>query len=175
MVKVIRRAELRARLEEMTRDPELIFSVFCKRRNDVYLRYPPTTMEGQGKLAYVGDHTDLATGRFVGGKRGSQKIILQPAGSIRRMLVKRKFPNPETGEHTPLKHWTPKGGRLAFDPKEKGLFGPVAGMYNDAEKEQPSGGRRIGRLGDWRPWCFIALEGVTAIQNKGETYAVVDN
>lgn len=178
-VTIVRRADLRDLLETITKDPEQIFGVFCKRRTDVYLRYPPEGNEGQGRLAYAGDHSIWMPGhpdhrKTVYGKRGSEKIILQPAGSIRHMLCKRKFPDAETGEHTPMKHWTPKGGRMPYDPKEKGLFGPVAGMYNDNEKTQPAGGKRMGRFGQWRPWTMIALEGVTTIQNKGETYAVVD-
>jgi len=170
----IRRTEVKTLLEQVTKDPEQIFSVLCERRNAVHLRYEPEGMEGEGKLAYVGDYSLVATRQFVGGKRGSEKIELQPAGSVRLMLCKRKFPDAETGEHTPMKHWTPKGGRCRVNAEEHNLFGPVAGMYNDREKMQPNGQVMMGRLGQWRPWVFIALEGVKEIHNKGEVYQVVD-
>lgn len=173
-IRVIRRNDLRSELDRITRDPEQIFSVWVKRRNAVYLRYPPTGMEGEGLLCYVGDHSDIATRQFVGGKRGSQKIELQPAGSFRLMLCKRKFPDANTGLHTPMRHWTPKGGQCRVDAERHNLFGPVAGMYNDNLKTQPGGEVRMGRLGQWRPWSFIALEGVAEIHNKGEVIQVVD-
>ena len=124
-------------------------------------------------MAYIGDHSIISTHEFVGGKRGAEKIELEPAGSMRMMLCKRKFPG-ENGQHTPMKHWTPKGGECRVNARENNLFGPVAGMYNDQNKTHSNGQVMEGRYGQWRPWSFIALEGVSKIRNKGIEYSVVD-
>lgn len=172
-INIIRRADLRPILDEITKDPERIFSVLCRRRTAVYLRYDPPDMTTEGKLAYRGDHSLIATRQFIGGKRGSEKIELQPAGSVRTMLCKRKFPG-DDGRHTEMKHWIPKGGECRVKAEDHNLFGPVAGMYNDQEKTQPNGEVRQGRFGQWRPWSFIALEGVVEVHNKGEIYQISD-
>lgn len=161
------RAELGGLLDRITVNPEYIFSVVCRRRGDLFQKYPPVNDLARGKDCHVGDHSDMATRQFVqGSRRVADKIVLQPAGTLRKMIVKRKVTD------APTKHWQPKGGRLAFDPAERGLR-LVAGMYNDATKDVGLG-KMIGRHGDWRPWAFICLRTTTELTYAGTDYRVTD-
>ena len=194
----IRRSEVAVKLEDMTRNPQHIFSVVCARRDDLHLRYPPVGIEAMGHLAYDGDASDVVTREFIritkkGARRFASffdccpnkvdtngnirskayglkdsKTILEPKGTFRRMLCKRKLTD------APMKHWSPKpDGKRNYDPADHDLF-QVAGMYNDNEKAQPTGGKRIGRFGQWRPWAQICLRTIREIKNNGIVYKVVD-
>lgn len=116
---VIKRSELRAFLDRLTVNPTLIFSVECARRTHLELRYPPPDDFTEGDLAYVGDASTLdgqriricphcgrhlaITSRGCGGPQGCgvkrATVILQPAGTLRIMVCKRKL------TPTPMKHW----------------------------------------------------------------------
>jgi len=148
-----------------------IVSAVVRRRTPLYLRYAPDSDTASGKLAYVGDCSDVASRTYTKGSKS--KIVLQPAGAERVVQFRRKLPD-ANGQHTPMKHWTPANGKLAFDPREKALYGPVVGMYNDSVKRQPDGSVRLGRWGDWRPWCFIGLRDgeVVEVHGGGESYKV---
>lgn len=156
------RADLGGLLDRITVNPTYIFSVVCRRRTNLLLKYTPVNDLARGKDCHVGDHSDLATRQFVCG--GRKRIVLQRAGTLRKMIVKRKT------NDTPTKHWEPKGGRLAFDSAKRGLR-LVAGMYNDAEKDVGLG-KMIGRHGDWRPWAFICLRTTTELTYNGTNYRV---
>jgi hypothetical protein len=195
----VERSKVQTLLEEITQDPEWIFSAECARRGDLYLRYPPVDDESLGHLCYAGDRCDRLTRQFIrDGKQGTKrfdsfedccpntvdvkgnirsryyglshtKIILEEKGTYRLMLCKRKLTD------APMKHWRPKpGGKPRYNPAHHGLF-QVAGMYNDLLKEQPNGtGRRQGRYGGWRPWAQICLRTVRIIRNKGLIYQVIE-
>lgn len=98
-----------------------------------------------------------------GAKR--EKIVLEDAGTARRMIVKGKNNDKET------KHWKSKGGTLSFDPAAKGLK-LVAGMYQDRACNHGTG-KREGRHGQWRSWAFICLRSVSIIKWMGQVFIVV--
>ena len=195
----VRRSEVAALLDDITKNPAQIFSVECARRDDLYLRYPPVAIDAMGHLCYDGDCTDIVTREFIritkkGERRFAEftdccpnavdargnirrkayglkdsKTILEPKGTFRRMLCKRKLTD------APTKHWAPKpDGKRNYNPADHDLF-QVAGMYNDNEKAQPTGGKRIGRFGQWRPWAQVCLRTIRLIRNKGIDYNVVDD
>ncbi len=146
-IETVNRADVRDLLDRITVDPQRIFGALGPRRTALHARYTPTTPTGRGALAYMGDCSDLATRDRV--RTSRTKIELQAAGTLRLQTCKRKTTN------AAMKHWAPtRGGRLAFDPKKKGLY-HVAGMYNDMQA--------LARGGEWRPWCFIDLETVREI------------
>lgn len=161
---VVRRQELRPLLDRITVNPEHIFSVECRRRRPLYLRYEPIGQYNQGRMAYCGDHSVLATRRFV--RVGRRPIVLEPANMLRKMIVKRKV------NDLPMKHWMPVGGTLPYNPEDYGLY-LVAGMYNDSPKNFGTG-KRIGRHGDWRPFCFIDLLTTTRVLYDGTEFLVED-
>ena len=161
-VVTIRPDDAEALIDRITANDNFIFSVTCQRRTDLTLKYPPLRDMDRGKDAYVGDHSLLDSREYVKGSR--QKIILQPKGTIRTMIVKGKH----NGQS--MKHWESKGGRLPYNPKNKGLK-LVAGMYNDASKDMGTG-TRVGRHGDWRPWAMICLRTVSCIVHNNVTYIV---
>jgi len=145
---------------EATRDPEYIFSTTGPRRTDLLAREEPPDDHKQGKLI-----------KDANGKN----IILEPAGTVRKMIVRRRFVDPKTGMLRETKHHKPTGGSLKFDPTEKGLFGPVGGMYPDFPKLQPNGEVMTARYGQWRPFAFVDMLTVQEIENKGQTFVVVDD
>ena len=145
----IERDELRPFLDDLTRDPTLIFSVECKRRTDLELRYLPPDDFSEGPLCYIGDASDgrtqeriracpscgrdlKLTARGCNGKDGCglkrAKIVLQPAGTLRTMLCKRKLTD------APMKHWAgPKWviRELGSDRIVTGNGAPPRGMFDD--------------------------------------------
>ena len=173
-VVTIQASEVRELFDRLTEHGK-IASAIVRRRTDVYLRYTPVDDKAKGKLAYLGDACDLVTRQYTKGSK--VKIMLQPAGAERLVQFRKKGPrDPETGLHTPLKHWEDKGSKrgLAFYPREKQLFGPVIGMYNDSVKRQPDGSMRIGRWGEWRSWMFVGIADgeVTEIRGGGQVFQV---
>ena len=177
----IERNQVSTYIDNICRKPSFIFSVTCKRRTNLDLRYPPVDLLHNGPLAYVGDasrivdrkqvrYCDCVTDEWVeiavnsrkckncGKKR--MKVVLEEAGTLRKMIVRGK------SNIKDMKHWESKGGSLAFDPAEHGLK-LVAGMYNDAPKHG-----RIGRHGQWRCWAMICLRTIQTIRHLGETYSV---
>jgi hypothetical protein len=156
----LRRSEVPAFLAEATKDPAYIFSVTGPRRNDLLKREAPTDQYKSGKLVKGPD---------------GKNVVIEKAGTIRTMTCLRRFVDPATGMLKETKHHKPQGKGLRFDPASKGLFGPVGGMYNDAPKTQPNGEVMPGRYGDWRPFCFIDVNTVQVIENKGTTYVVEDD
>lgn len=160
--RTISRDNLKTFLDAITANPTFIFSVDCNRRNDLFLRYPPIDILTNGKMAYVGDASDIATRQYVKGSK--EKIVLQPAGQLRTMIVKGK------NDNRPMKHWQSKGGQLGYNPADHNLY-LVAGMYSD-QKQNFGTGKRIGRHGQWRSFCMICLDGVHAIRYEGIEYLV---
>lgn len=158
----IRPSDVEPLIDRITSNDDFVFSVTCQRRRDLALKYPPVNNLSYGKDAHVGDSSDVATRQHVKGSR--RRIILQRKGDIRTMVVK--------GKHNgkPMKHWVSKGGKLPYNPKDKGLK-LVAGMYSDAAKDMGTG-KRIGRHGDWRPWANICLRTVSVIVHDGVKYVV---
>lgn len=178
---VIDRNQVSSVIDEICKSPTFIFSVTCERRTDLYLRYDPRDRFTNGPLTFAGDASRLADHEQVrfcecgtelpstsrkckecGAKR--EKIILEAAGTLRRMIVKGKH------DDQPMKHWKSKGGELAFNPAEKGLK-LVAGMYQDRPSNQGCG-KRIGRHGQWRSWAFICLHTVQTIKWMQQTFLV---
>ena len=160
--RILPRHQVRTFLDAITARPTYIFSVVCNRRTDLYLRYPPIDQYRNGPLAYKGDHSRLADRMYVKGSK--EKIILEPAGLARKMIVIGKR------DARPTKHWRSKGGELAFNPIERGLY-LVAGFYSDA-KHNYGTGRRIGRHGQWRPFCMVDMETTHRIVYEGVEYVV---
>jgi len=158
----IPRANLKDLLDRITVHPEYIFSVTCNRRRHLYLRYPPINDFQNGPFAHQGDRSNLFNRRFIQGS--NHKIVLEPAGATRTMIVKRKT------NDNPMKHWQSQGGQLAFDPTELDLY-LVAGIYNDEPKNYGAG-KRIGRHGSWRPWCLIDLRTTRLVKYSGVDYHV---
>jgi len=159
----IRRTALRPLLDRITTHPTFVFSVTCKRRTDLFLSYPPRRdLQKHGGDCHVGDRSDLRTRRFIQGSR--QRIILQPKGTLRTMIVKRKT------DIEPTKHWRSSGGTLSFDPIRKGLY-LVYAMYRDRVQDFGAG-RRYSRHGQHRAWCFIDLFTTTRLRYNGVDYAV---
>lgn len=156
------RANLPDFLRRITGNPEYIFSVVCRRRGDLHMKYPPVNDLARGLDCHVGDYSDLATRRFVCG--GRRRIVLQARGTERQMTVKRKVTDGA------MKHWVSKGRRLPFDPARKGLM-LVAGMYNDAPKNFGTG-KLIGRHGEWRPWAMIDLRTTSLVRYDGVDFVV---
>ena len=149
-------------IDDITSSTDFIFSVTCQRRGNLYLKYEPTGQYDQGKDVREGDCSDAITREFIKGK--GPRILLQPKGSERTMVVKSKKGN------KPLKHWNPVGGKLPYTPKDKDLK-LVVGMYCDAPKDFGTG-RRIGRHGNWRPWCNICLRTVSRIIHNKTEYII---
>ena len=162
MATTVTRADVGRLLEGITASGQT-FSAACRRRTALNLRYEPTEQYKGGRLAYVGDRTDLVTRQFHTAGRGGKKIELEPVGMLRWMQLTKKSSNPS-------KHWISKGGTLAFDPAERGLF-HVKGFYNDSTKVADG---RIARHGDWRAWAFICLRTVESIKAHGQEYVVTD-
>lgn len=182
---LVNRRNLATLLRTICQNPTYAFSVVCQRREDLPLRYEPIDRVTQGALVYVGDATSLRGGenvrvcpncwiesrassrkcRACGDKR--EKIILESAGTLRKMIVKGKNNNNST------KHWDSKGGTLPFNPADHDLF-LVSGMYNDAASDYGTG-RRIGRHGSWRPWAMICLRTTEQIKYSGEVYQIVED
>lgn len=182
---LINRRNLPTLLRTICQKPAYAFSVVCERREDLPLRYPPVDRFTNGPLVYAGDATSLRDGESVrvcpncgvesrqtarkcracGEKRA--KIILEAAGTLRRMIVKGK------NDNNPTKHWESKGGQLPFNPAEHDLY-LVAGMYADQNQDFGTG-KRMGRHGQWRSWCFICLRTTELIKYSGETYRIVED
>lgn len=163
-VEYVNRADLGAFLRRITVNPKYIFSVVCRRRGDLLMKYPPVNDLARGKDCHVGDHSDLTTRQFVCG--GRKRIVLQRKGTERSMVVKNKTDN------QPMKHWQPRGGALKYRPADRGLF-LVAGMYNDDAADYGTG-KRIGRHGEWRPWAHICLRTTSLVRYDHVDYHVVD-
>ncbi len=163
-IRNVNRADLPGFLRYITTNPEYIFSVECRRRGDLLMKYPPVDDLASGLDCHVGDHSDLATCRFVCGSH--RRIVLQRKGTLRQMTVKRKVTN------APMKHWVSKGGRLPYDLARKGLM-LVAGMYNDASHDFGTG-TRLGRHGEWRPWAMICLQTTSLVRYDGVDYRIRD-
>lgn len=161
MATTVARADVERLLEGITASGQT-FSAACRRRTALNLRYEPTEQYKGGRLAYDGDCTDMVTRQFHTAGRGGKKIELEPVGFLRWMQLTKKSINPS-------KHWVSKGGKLAFDPAEKGLY-HVKGFYSDSTKAD---GRKA-RKGDWRAWAFICLRTVELIRANGQEYVVVD-
>jgi len=157
----VKRDDVRRLLESITASGQT-FAAACRRRTALYLRYEPTEQYKGGRLAYNGDHTDLTTRELHTAGRGGVKIVLEAAGLLRWMQLTKPTIKPS-------KHWESKGGTLAFDPTERGLF-HVKGFYNDTTKVDG----RIARHGDWRAWAFICLRTVERIKAHGQEYVVVE-
>ena len=198
----VRRSQVAALLEEITKDPEQIFSCEAARRDDLHLRYPPVNdVEGSGHLAYDGDRSDVQTREFIrDGKTKTRRFDsfydccpneTDENGKIRsafygradsKVILEakgtfRKMLCKRKRNDAPMKHWTgPKpDAQRNYDPAAHDLF-VAAGMYNDRAKTQPNGtGKRIGRYGQWRPWLQICLRTIRDIQNKGIKYLVVED
>lgn len=153
-------------------DSKLVFSVVVARRGPLYLRYPSSDPLKNGSLAYVGDRCELRTRRWITAGRGGKKIILEPAGTYRKMVLKGKRPDPVTGIHTPTAHYIDRGGEHRIDLRKHNLFGPLFGMYPDTPRRQPNGEVREGRYGQWRPWSYVNLDAVKEITGQGMTYVV---
>ena len=159
----IERAFLKTLLDRITTHPTFVFSVECQRRTDLFLTYPPThDMEQHGSHCFAGDHSILADRRFIQGRGG--RMVLQAAGTLRTMTVKRKT------SLEPTKHWRSKGGELRFDPTSRGLY-LVYGMYRDQVQDFGTGAR-YSRHGQHRSWCFIDLLTTTRLRYNGVEYAV---
>ncbi len=102
-------------------------------------------------------------------RRPGQKVVIEPAGTIRWMQVKQwDHDNPR-----PTKHWTPKDGWLNYNPLNHDLF-LLQGFYNDQIKTQPNGQIMVGRYGQWRPFANLCLRGVTIIRALGVEWRVTD-
>ncbi len=162
MATTVTRADVGRLLEGITASGQT-FSAACRRRTALNLRYEPTEQYKGGRLAYDGDCTDLVTRQFHTAGRGGKKIELEPVGILRWMQLTKPTIKPS-------KHWESKGGKLAFDPKERGLF-HVKGFYNDSTKVVDG---RIARHGDWRAWAFICLRTIERIKAHGQEYVVVN-
>lgn len=156
-----------------------IFSVLVARREPLYLRYPPIDQYTNGPFVRVGDFnfvtdkgqkiirngervfsSDVTAAQTPIYRRKGEKILLEPEGAYRWMVVK----NWARGEtHQGTRHWRPKGGSLGFNPIDHDLF-LVMGMYNDT----------VRRHGQWRPFAMICLRSCLKVRVGGHEYEVID-
>ncbi len=144
-IETVNRVDLRDVLDRyFAANPTKPVGALGARRNALHQRYTPTTATGRGALAYVGDCSDVATRERV--RTSRTKIELEAAGTLRLQTVKRKI------GVAPMKHWASKDGKCAVsarNARERGLYGPLVGFYNDPQA--------LARGGEWRPWCFLDL------------------
>lgn len=163
-----------------------IFSVLSHRRTPLFLRYDPVDDFTNGPLCRVGDHCRMedrgqgiirdekgrpfdlegAGPRAAITRRKGEKIEIEGIGHERWQVIKNWAKDEELQA---TKHHIPKGGSLNFNPADHDLF-LVRGMYNDLMKSNG----RIGRHGQWRPFCMLCLRSMTIIRCMGVEYRVVE-
>lgn len=102
-------------------------------------------------------------------RRPGDKVIIEPAGTLRWMIVKQYDHN----NPRPTKHWTPQGDKLNYDPLEYDLY-LLQGMYNDSVKTQPNGQPMMGRYGQWRPFTQVCMRGALVIRALGVEWRITD-